>query len=108
MYQHGIHQGAWEEMASSPPLHCSHLVTFMMLLFGQQPFDYSPMAPTLCLSSLLNVTVTVLPVHLCQEAGPVFSLQLVLGAWQLSRFPGHWGIQPKSSQGWALDTKDEE
>lgn len=78
---------------------CSHLVTFMMLLFGQQPFGYSSTAPTLCLSSLFTFKChsycTLCVLASAQEAGPVFSLQLVLGARQLSKLPGHWGIQTR-------------
>lgn len=64
-----------------PPLQPSG--TFMALLFGQLPCGYSLTAPTSCLSSLFTFKCH----HYCvactlqsaQEAGPVSSLQLVLG-----------------------------
>lgn len=93
MFQHGIHQGAGEGSAIQPYAQCIHLVTFMMLLFGQLPFGSSLAAPTSCLSSPFTFECH----HYCvpcafllaQEAGPAFSLQLVLGA---GSSPSCWAL----------------
>lgn len=87
--------------ASCPVLHCNHLVTFMELLLGLLPVGYwqSPDCPHL--RSELSFTCKCH--HYCvpwallsvQEAGPVFSLQLVLRA----------GSSPSS---WAPGNSDRE
>lgn len=66
--------------------------------FGQQPLGSPSLLHPVFQFFALDVTITVLPGHSVSsawEAGLSLSLQLVLGAGQLSKLPGPWGIQTR-------------
>lgn len=71
---------------SSPPTP-AHLVISVILLFGQQPFGYSQLAPSPVFSELFTFTVMLiaLPVH--------WGLLRKQADSQPAAGAGHWGIQ---------------
>lgn len=71
--------------------------------FGRQPLGSRSLLHPVLQFFTLHVTVTVLPGHSvssAREAGLSLSLQLVLGAGQLSKLPGPGEFRPERSQGW--------
>jgi hypothetical protein len=74
-----------------------------MLHFGPLPLGSSPL-PQFTFKCHSHCPPLVL--LSAQEAGPVSSLQLVLGTGQFSKLPGHWGNQTVLKVG-ALEVQNE-
>lgn len=90
MFQHGAHQEVGEGSTIQPYAQCIHLVTFMITtwLFPGCPHLTSELSVHFKCHHHCVPCVFLL----AQEAGPVFSLQLVLGAGQFSKLLGTGGF----------------
>lgn len=96
MSERGAHQQAWYRTASSPlpPPSLSGHPDDGSLWAAATGCSLS--TPTLCFSSLFTFSISVvLPGRFCLLRKQALSLSLppVLGAGQLSKLPGPWGVQ---------------